>query len=75
MVALRNHGNCSNGRNSSSASSNTHSPCCETCDISTAKVLVPGIDDLLQVICYQLPCFADDVICKSGLLGELNLGR
>jgi hypothetical protein len=49
MVALRNHGKCSNATSSSSSPSKIQKPCRETFVTSATEVAGPGITDLLFV--------------------------
>jgi hypothetical protein len=69
IVALRNHGKCSNGKNNSSLSNSTQKPCCEILVISTGKVLVPGIDNLPQMVFDQLLSFRHNVLGEARLTG------
>ena len=72
IVALRNHGKCSNGKNNSSLSNSTQKPCCEMLVISTGKVLIPGIDNLLQMVFDQLLSLRHNVLGEARLTGQFN---
>src|ERR1700730_988981 len=53
-VACLNHGNSSNGKNSSRPSSSSQKPCWEMFVTSTSEVAAPRISNLLQLIHDQL---------------------
>jgi hypothetical protein len=72
ILASRNHGNCSNGKNNSSSAINSHRPCRDTFVTSTGKVLVPGIGDLLSMVFEQLLCLADNVLRQARLSGKFD---
>ncbi len=75
MVALRNHGNCSNGSSNSSLPSSSQKPCFETWVTSGAEMTVPGICNFSDVSFNDRLRFTDLALVEPDSNCQMNHRR